>query len=92
MIDQHDRLFVVEETFVDWVPGLEDHEPLLFEDTTFTRSNGTTFARIYERLTKASRRRQFADELPRVYLEMEAQEEGYRQGVYDTLAALQEEL
>jgi len=56
----------------------------LFKDTTFTRSDGTLFARIYERLTKASRRR--AD-----YSAIGAgsdTESAYRRGVKDTLEAL----
>ena len=60
----------------------------LFRDTTFTRSDGTLFARIYERLTKASRRR--AD-----YIAIGMQsdvESAYRAGVKDTLDALRKEL
>ena len=60
----------------------------VFNNTTFTRSDGTLFARIYERLTKASRRR--AD-----YNAIGAgsdTESAYRRGVKDTLEALRTEL
>ena len=57
-------------------------DPIFKLDETFTRSNGTTIARIYERLTKASRRR----------AEGRKTETAYRQGVYDAFKALQEEL
>lgn len=57
----------------------------LFNETTFTRSDGTVFARIYERLTKASRRR--VEKVHTIDLE-----KAYRQGVKDTLEALREEL
>ena len=54
---------------------------------TFTRSNGTIMARVYERLTKRSRRVQpFKDGW------IERQEKAYRRGVYDAFAALREEL
>jgi len=59
---------------------------LLTDERTFTRSNGTVFARVYERLTKASRRR--AD--PRVGYGWE--EMSYRAGVKDALEALRGEL
>ena len=58
----------------------------------FTRSNGTMIARIYERLTKRSRRRDewyaitYPDQGPSI------KEEAYRRGVYDGFKALQEEL
>lgn len=56
-------------------------------DEPFTRSNGTVMARVYERLTKASRRRAegFEDRIP-------VSEAHYRRGVYDAFKALQEEL
>jgi len=60
----------------------------LTDERTFTRSNGTVFARIYERLTKQSRRR--AD-----YNAIGAgsdTESAYRRGVKDTLEALRTEL
>lgn len=61
--------------------------PLLFSEGTFTRSNGTIAARIYERLTKASRRRDDT------YEDMEyVVEQAYRRGVFDTLTALRNEL
>ena len=56
----------------------------LFNEGTFTRSDGTLFSRLYERLTKASRRR--AD-----YSAIGAgsdTESAYRRGVKDTLEAL----
>lgn len=52
---------------------------------TFTKSNGTTFSKIYERLTKASRRR-----VDKVHTQIV--EEAYRKGVYDTLKALNDEI
>ena len=52
---------------------------------SFVRSNGTMVARIYERLTKASRRRTDGS-----YNSVD--ESYYRQGVYDTLKALKTEL
>lgn len=57
--------------------------PLLFTAESFTRSNGTIAARIYERLTKASRR----DRRQLWNLGV-----SYRQGVKDTLEALRTEL
>lgn len=48
---------------------------------TFTKSNGTVFSKIYERLTKASRRRGHT-----------TVERAYRKGIYDTLKALNEEI
>ena len=60
---------------------------LLFDERSFTRSNGTLFARIYERLTKASRRRvEFQPSIEDI------EEASYRRGVYDTLKALKTEL
>lgn len=62
----------------------------------FTRSNGTLMARIYERLTKASRRR--AEHPHRLawgdsqIARIRREEQAYRQGAYDTLQALQDEL
>jgi hypothetical protein len=52
---------------------------------SFTRSNGTMLARIYERLTKASRRRYDGGNVWH-------EEQAYRQGVYDGFKALQKEL
>lgn len=71
----------------------------LYQNTTFTRSDGTLFSRIYERLTKASRRRigNRSAELTG-YAQMSAQsreqrlEAAYRAGVKDTLEALRTEL
>ena len=54
----------------------------LFNNTSFTRSDGTLFARIYERLTKASRRRN----------SLRTVETAYRRGVKDALEALRTEL
>ena len=57
----------------------------------FTKSNGTIMARVYERLTKRSRRQ---EEL--LYYNVGAEEafyeKAYRRGVYETLKALQDEL
>ena len=59
----------------------------LLDRRPFTRSNGTLVSKIYERLTKASRRRDnnYEDLEPIV-------EYAYRRGVYDSFKALQEEL
>jgi len=54
----------------------------LFNEGTFTRSDGTLFSRLYERLTKASRRRDSYHGI----------ETAYRRGVLDTLTALRTEL
>ena len=59
--------------------------PLINVTESFTRSNGTLIARIYERLTKASRRR--ADGTYNTY-----DESMYRQGVLDAFNALRDEL
>lgn len=58
----------------------------LFRPGGFTRSNGSIASRLYERLTKASRRAQ------RTGLYSFIGERRYRQGVYDAFKALQEEL
>ena len=58
----------------------------LYNAMSFTRSNGTVFARIYERLTKRSRRR------PSHYGDHLDAEAFYRWGVKDTLEALRIEL
>ncbi len=55
----------------------------LTDERTFTRSNGTVFSRIYERLTKASRRTKYPHGTA---------EKAYRRGVKDTLESLREEL
>ncbi len=67
---------------------------LLFDEGTFTRSNGTLFARIYERLTKASRRKQVPEtHLPKgVVMADNHAERAYRRGVKDTLEAMRAEL
>ena len=57
---------------------------------TFTRSDGTVVARIYERLTKRSRRRSNA-EVDGVRMG-DRIEGAYRKGVYDGFKAMQEEL
>lgn len=68
------------------------HEPLLITHETFTRSNGTMLSRIYERLTKASRRRNKRDGGARWMITWSMGESMYRMGVYDAYKALQEEL
>ncbi len=65
-----------------------DHEPFLALQETFTRSNGTLIARIYERLTKASRRRTNSLQPIR----SAKAERVYRLGVKDALEALRAEL
>ncbi len=58
-------------------------------DQSFVRSNGTIIARLYERLTKASRRR-FRVECSG--WQHQHREKAYRKGVYDAYKALQNEL
>ena len=72
----------------DWMETLDDYhtgrlDALGFLRGSFVRSNGTACARIYERLTKASRRRRD----PRDY-----EETAYRRGVKDALEAVRTEL
>jgi hypothetical protein len=69
--------------------GYDQDGILMMDSRTFTRSDGTIISRLYERLTKASRRR--------VHTMLDGwtnagQEDAYRQGVYDAYKALQEEL
>ena len=73
-------------------------------DLPFTKSRGTIMSRLYERLTKASRRRQ-ATQAEEVYdhnwgiyqnqlnhaLQLHS-ELAYRQGAYDAYTALQDEM
>ncbi len=81
MIDPTDLTFDT----INTEEGYIEVGPLLFSSSsTFTRSNGSISARIYERLTKASRRRAPWD--------ARTAEAMYRRGVYDAIAALQEEL
>ena len=62
-------------------------------DLPFTRSNGTILAKLYERLTKASRRREpDYKRLITIPGGIEDRERAYRQGVYDAFKALQQEL
>jgi hypothetical protein len=83
MIDQNELVTAAfGPTMSEWLD-----EPLLFTGETFTRSNGTIMARIYERLTKASRRRDGGGGFDATLAE-----EYYRQGVYDAFKALQQEL
>lgn len=65
--------------------------PLLFTAGTFTRSNGTIAARIYERLTKASRRDERAI-TGFIGTEDGAIDRAYRRGVKHALEALRTEL
>ena len=90
MIDPHDWMIGFcqvrankEATYVDidWVRA-----PVF--NGSFTRSNGTLIAKLYERLTKASRRAEQKNLFPG-YEETYSE---YRRGVYDAYKALQEEL
>ena len=66
--------------------------PLLFSGSSpFTRSNGSISARIYERLTKASRRLEKRLAANDGYTGFWSQRQ-YRRGVYDAISALREEL
>ena len=74
---------------VDYITGP------LFGDKTFTRSDGPLFSRLYERLTKASRRREPAelwDDEFIGFLDQTDLEKAYRCGVKETLEALRKEL
>lgn len=73
MIDQNRPKIQVEILDSDLDPS-----EILFDTRPFTRSNGTILARLYERLTKRSRRSN--------------NDAAYRQGIYDAYKALQEEL
>jgi len=64
-----------------------DVENALYGKGSFVRSNGKVVSRIYERLTKASRRRGYVN-----YDRVSVLEESYRQGVYDALSALRGEV
>ncbi len=74
--------------------------PLLFTAQSFTRSNGTIAARIYERLTKAIRRRVTASNENWLFgtinaydhTDVDVDEMHYRRGVKDALEALRAEL
>lgn len=70
-----------------------DKLPYIGAAKAFTKSNGTIMARIYERLTKASRRRQpTLDDAVKYGWALPTKEIAYRQGVYDALKAVQQEL
>ena len=60
-------------------------------DLPFTRSNGTALAKLYERLTKASRRKQTSSPFVPGGTLVSDIEISYRQGVYDGFKALQQE-
>ena len=64
----------------------------LYNATSFVRSDGTMFSRIYERLTKASRRKPYQHTHDGFASPLHAQEVAYRRGVKDTLEALRKEL
>ncbi len=76
---------------------MTDPKILIDIGRTFTRSDGTVVARIYERLTKASRRKadRYAftrSDVPRNALFIDGREKAYRRGVYDAYKHLQKEL
>ena len=74
---------IVRKVESEWI-----NRPLITRiNQSFTRSNGTIMARIYEGLTKRSRRRDAT------YEDMESIVEfAYRRGVYEAFSALQKEL
>jgi hypothetical protein len=85
--------YIVLENISDSFAEAFDVQPLTRDRESFTRSNGTIIARLYERLTKASRRRE--PDYKRLIVipgGIEDREKAYRQGVYDAYKALQEEL
>ena len=59
-------------------------------DLPFTKSRGTIMSRLYERLTKQSRRRGIRHPLSKVTANRD--ERFYRRGVYDAYRALQDEM
>lgn len=70
-----------------------DRSEMLIDTRSFTRSNGTTLSRLYERLTKASRRRVYSKFNEFGFtVTNESTERAYRQGIRDAYRALQEEL
>ncbi|KKL44402.1 hypothetical protein LCGC14_2365990 [marine sediment metagenome] len=78
---------------IDWMAAL----PLFRQQKTFTRSDGTMFSRVYERLTKRSRRKidrstEAEYRIPGDGLFILGREHAYRRGVKDTLEALRKEL
>lgn len=82
MIDRNNLLYAVRDGEWGGTPVPETGEDLFNLSSSFTRSNGTVSARLYERLTKKSRRRGGLSHA----------EAMYRKGVYDALTALQDEL
>lgn len=84
---QHGSLTVSNVCFVDHNGTVvtATSEPIF--KGSFVKSNGSIASRIYERLTKRSRRN---NEKAEGFFE--AEEHAYRRGVYDALKALQEEL
>ena len=65
-----------------------EQSPVLMDTArTFTRSDGTIVARLYERLTKASRRRVDPSDPWNQF-----EEEAFRQGVYMAYRTLQKEI
>ena len=69
-----------------------DQSEMLFDTRSFTRSNGTVMARLYERLTKASRRRTKPWTNGDFDTRSPGAERAYRRGVHDAFKALQAEL
>lgn len=63
-------------------------------DLAFTKSRGTIMSRLYERLTKASRRRteNYGLEVADFNFTPRDVENAYRQGVYNAYKALQDEM
>ncbi len=74
--------------------NVSTREPKILIDIgrTFTRSNGTVVARLYERLTKRSRRKQTSSPFVPGGTLVSDIETAYRKGVFDAYKNLQEEL
>jgi len=83
-----------EPEYIDVVTEYGDYHPdgLMQINKTFTRSDGTIVARLYERLTKASRRTADADWCEPYGALSVSHQAAYRKGVYDAFKALQDEL
>ena len=88
-INERDQAFIRDDEGAYIIAHHHWDDISLFFNTTFTRSDGTLFSRIYERLTKASRRTKRG---AKGGWNHQAQQRAYRAGVKDTLEALRTEL
>ena len=92
IVEDEEKLIIhVSTPFITWWSGTFAKEHTWRLDMPFTRSNGTVIARIYERLTKRSRRLEKRMARNDGYDAFWSQRL-YRKGVYDAFKALQKEL